>query len=318
MLIDGSSNPRNREIQKEETEDRHGFLRTLAFVILVFAIAAGAWYAYPAARRYQAQFAQYVTAQKHAQEVIDSMNGDVKQTGAKVEAWANDQQALRDQIARLRATTRVQLGAAVKQAEETSSQFYNRIQAQIDERFEGVRTRLARVEASTATDQARINELRGEVDQARRDLAKQAADLAAVRQDVERNGALQGRELADLQTTQDSARHDVDAIQQRLAVRRVDFEVPKSQSREVADGISVNVTGTDPARRTLNGSISLQPDRRIIWLRSQNLQQPVVFYGSQDGQKRELVITDVTRNSVVGYLLLPPDRSEPPPARVGE
>ena len=91
-----------------------------------------------------------------------------------------------------------------------------------------------------------------------------------------------------------------------------------SRNRELAAGISLNVTRTDTARRTLNGWISFLPDRRTIWLKNQNALEPVVFYGSRDGEKRELVITNVTRNSVVGYLLLPADRSAPAAGHTGE
>jgi hypothetical protein len=47
------------------------------------------------------------------------------------------------------------------------------------------------------------------------------------------------------------------------------------------------------------------PDRRTIWLRQQGAQEPVDFYGYNDGMKRELVITSVAKRSVAGYLLLP-------------
>jgi hypothetical protein len=36
----------------------------------------------------------------------------------------------------------------------------------------------------------------------------------------------------------------------------------------------------------------------------------VVFYGYEDGKKRELVITNVTQNSVTGYLLAPKQETE--------
>ncbi len=49
----------------------------------------------------------------------------------------------------------------------------------------------------------------------------------------------------------------------------------------------------------------LMPDRRTIWLRNQGAQEPVLFRGYQDGKRRELRITDIARNAVAGYLLLP-------------
>jgi len=53
----------------------------------------------------------------------------------------------------------------------------------------------------------------------------------------------------------------------------------------------------------MNGWMWLMPDRRAIWLRDQ-MQGPVIFYGHEDGKRRELVITRVTPNSVTGYLQL--------------
>jgi hypothetical protein len=84
---------------------------------------------------------------------------------------------------------------------------------------------------------------------------------------------------------------------------RVTFSVPMNHSRQLIPGISLGVTATDTGRQRMNGWMWLMPDRRTIWLRDQR-QGPVVFYGHEDGKRRELVITRVTPNSVTGYLQL--------------
>ena len=88
-------------------------------------------------------------------------------------------------------------------------------------------------------------------------------------------------------------------------IRRVDFEVDKGRNVELAPGISLEISGTDVAYRRVSGWMWVLPDRRTIWLRGQGAQEPVVFYSTADGKKRELVITSVTEKSAVGYLLLP-------------
>lgn len=314
MLTDVTVKPRETEFERDEIEHRHRFLHILGWLVVVLAIAAVAWYEYPNLKRYEAQLTQITVVQK----AMDGIGDQVKQTDAKLQAWAGDQQNLRDQIGKLRMTTRAQLDAAVKQVEESSVHAYRQVQAQIDERFQGVQNRLARLESSSDAEQTRVAALRSELDQVRQDSARQAADLAAIRQQVEQSGALHDRELANLKHGEETARRDVDAIEQKLAVRRVDFEVTKNRSHEIAEGISLEVTRTDPALRTVSGWMRIVPDRRTIWMKSQNAQQPVVFYGSQDGKKRELVITNVTRNSIVGYLLLPADSTDRAPGRAGE
>jgi hypothetical protein len=100
-------------------------------------------------------------------------------------------------------------------------------------------------------------------------------------------------------------RRDVNALEHKLAVHRVDFEVTKNRSHELAEGISLDVTSTDTLHRSVSGWMWVMPDRRTIWLKGQNAGEPVVYYGHEDGTKRELVITNVTKSFVTGYLLLP-------------
>ena len=95
-------------------------------------------------------------------------------------------------------------------------------------------------------------------------------------------------------------------------MRRVAFEVRKGSSRQLAPGISLGLTGTDPYAREIEGWMWLMPDRRTIWLRAKGTHSPVVFYSSADGLKRELRITRVAAQSVSGYLLVPDRRPERP------
>jgi LPXTG-site transpeptidase (sortase) family protein len=88
-------------------------------------------------------------------------------------------------------------------------------------------------------------------------------------------------------------------------IKRVTFEVIKGHSQQVSPGISLGLTGVETASRCVNGWIWVMPDRRTIWLRDQSIQDPVVFYGYLDGKRRELVITRVTKNSIIGYVLVP-------------
>lgn len=69
-------------------------------------------------------------------------------------------------------------------------------------------------------------------------------------------------------------------------------------------GISLGVTGTDILHRRASGWMWIMPDRRTIWLRNQSVQVPVVFYGMADGKKREVVFTQITQDSVAGYVIL--------------
>jgi hypothetical protein len=42
-----------------------------------------------------------------------------------------------------------------------------------------------------------------------------------------------------------------------------------------------------------------------LWLRDQTVHQPVRFFHKEAGEPYELVVTDVTKKFVIGYLLVP-------------
>ena len=323
MFGDVTVKPRETRLD-DEAPGGHSVLHSLAWLLLILVIGGAAWYAFPILKRYKAELIHL----SGMQNVVDGIGDQVQETNAKVQNWARDQQTLHDQFDKLRATTHTQLEAAVRKAEASSTQAYRRMEAHIEDRLQGVQTRLAHLESASDTEQTRIAQLQQQLGQAQRDAAqarsdvqRQADELAAVRHQMDESGAARDHELAGLKQTQETSRRDVNVIEQKLAVRRVDFEVTKNHSRQLAEGISLGITGTDVTHRNVNGWVWVLPDRRTIWLKNQNALQPIVFYGVRDSQKRELVITNVTRNSVTGYLLLPgsePEKTGPAGTKSGE
>jgi len=303
MFASPDTNPHEKDDMEErwETLDRRHRILVAGLLLLVLALAGGGWYAYQALQRHEVVLTQFPGVQK----VVEKIGDQVKETDHKLASWADDQQSLHDQIAKLGQKMEMRVASVTKQAQVSSTEMYRRVQAQIDDRLQRVDTRLTRMESSTETEQTRVAELQRGLAEMRSQVARQADDLASIRSNIEESGATNQRQLVGLQQSEEADRRDVDAIGHKLAVHRVDFEVTKNHSRELAEGISLGVTSTDMAHRYVSGWMWVMPDRRTIWLKNQNASQPVVFYSREDGKKRELVINNVTKGSVTGYLLLP-------------
>ena len=84
---------------------------------------------------------------------------------------------------------------------------------------------------------------------------------------------------------------------------KISFVVSEHHSQQLAPGISLGVSSTDPSDGTVNGWMWIMPDRRTVWLRNQSTRDPIFF--SQENRPRELIITGVAGKSVAGYLLGP-------------
>jgi sortase A len=85
-----------------------------------------------------------------------------------------------------------------------------------------------------------------------------------------------------------------------VAMKPASFDIRKGHSQEIAPGISLGVTDTDPRTDSVYGWMWLREDRRTILVRDQPADEPVVFY--MDGQRRELRFTSVSENWVTGRL----------------
>ena len=308
MLTDGASSPRSFREQHEDDDRwlrarrRHRVLSGIC-TILALMIAGAAWYAYPILKRHDSSLVQLV----HTQQALDKIDGSLQAQRSNVAEWSMGQQQLRDEVTRLGREMRSRIEAVRKETGQTGDNLLHTVQAQIERQIETMKSRVAALESSREADKAQIATLRAQLGQVRDEVTEQTRQLSAVRGQMENQNRDAGTEirLASLQESEQRDRESVEAINNRLAVQRIDFEVTKGYSRELAPGISLKITRTDAAFRRVSGWMWVLPDRRTIWLRQQGAQEPVDFYGYDDGMKRELVITSVSKRSVAGYLLLP-------------
>jgi chaperonin cofactor prefoldin len=236
---------------------------------------------------------------------MSTVQQDFKGMDARLAAWSNQQDELRQRMERLSRDTRTRIDTASKQAGEAATAAASRIESEVRGEVDGLRTRVTTLESSGQRAETRIASLQQELTQVRGELARQSDELAATRRQVDGNGAAAEREFSTLRNDQQRVGQNVASIQSGLAVERVNFEVAKGHSQELAPGISLGLTHTNISNRQVEGWMWVANDRRTIWLRKQGAMEPVVFYGLTDGKKRELVITQVAKGSVAGYLILP-------------
>jgi hypothetical protein len=133
---------------------------------------------------------------------------------------------------------------------------------------------------------------------------------ASAQQQIAADRESAGRAVSELRGQVEQNRAGLDQLAQKVSHQKVGFEVTKNANVELVPGISLTVTHTDPSYQRLNGYLSLADDGRTIWLRSLGAQEAFSFYSKQGGQPYDLLVTSVTKNNVVGYLLVPADSAK--------
>lgn len=269
-------------------------LRGVFQIVLLLALIGGVWYAWPWLTEQSAKLARIPEIQK-ALAVVEQRATDVEE---ELRLRRADWAGLRERLAGFDRKLDDGLAGAKRHAESVSAGIEKRIDGRLNATAAQLEDSLAKIRAAQDAESGRLAALRGEVNQLREELGN--TRLAADRNRDETRG-----EFRNIQERLEHGDERLAAISGRMHRDRIDFEVAKNVSREVAPGILLQLTGTDVRRSRFKGWMRLAPEGRTMWFQDQGLNQPVLFYQKGTSQAGQLILTRVGKNDAVGYLLLP-------------
>lgn len=273
-----------------------------AIIVLTLAIGAAGYF--------------LITDQGGRLAAAPALESSVKAVGDRMSAaeralrdW--DQKKFDGRLATLETGVEQKFQGARKQAQQAMDAMAAKLRGEFNSRTDRIDARLASIEKERNEARTEVASLQGEISQLREQLSQQLERIAAAeRNNLADKQAVETKlaeRIAGVQRDVGEGRREFTRLSNSLATRRLDFEASRNRTSEVAQGVSLTITGTDVARRRVHGSMFVMPDRKTIWLREQGAMQPVIFYSNADGRRREIVFTNVTRNSVVGYVIVPAD-----------
>jgi hypothetical protein len=161
---------------------------------------------------------------------------------------------------------------------------------------------IAEMDARTSTLDARLRQVESEQTALHAQMAKDEANL---KQDISTVREENRRDLTGVLQQEQSNASDVSALSQKLNRERIDFELAKGQAKELIPGVTLRIRGMNPAYQRYHGALWLLQDHRTVWLRDQSVNEPVRFFHKDGGEPYELIVTDVTKKAVVGFLMAP-------------
>src|SRR5262249_2891444 len=134
------------------------------------------------------------------------------------------------------------------------------------------------------------------------EVARLQNELTGVRQElatVKQENLRQANQLSSqIEQVHQSTRNDLSGLDQRIssnstAVRdlgyqvdrkRIDFELQKGRTQQIADGVYVTVKDTNVGRQQVDGWIQIARDGRFVWMRDQSAQNPIDFSSRADAR----------------------------------
>ncbi len=226
---------------------------------------------------------------------IPALGGRLNATEAKLRGFTANWDGLTTHMAELDRKFDSSLHATRNQTRELVGQATGRLQAELDRRSEAVDARLNNVESMQRQDQARLAQLNDQ-------LREQVSSLREQLADAQKNN---GRDLANMQEQVSNNQGDLHTLAQNLHRDRVTFEIVKNSPTELAPGVTLTVLKTDVDHQRFRGYVSLTEEGKTLWLNNLSAKEAVDLYAQANGHPYSLIVTTVSPDGVVGYMLLP-------------
>ena len=257
-----------------------------------------AWLAYPTVQKHAGMLSEFPVVKQS----LASASQRIDDIAAKVNGWPRDQETLREQLAKLEGSVADRIRAVSREAQRSRETVTNWVRAELDRRDGMMESRLSRMKTAHRDE---VAALQAELARVKESIEQQQVRLAAVEANVSADKELAHQKLGGVRDRIDQQDRNVRELARSMETTRLDFEVSKNHSRQLSPGLWLGLTKTDVAHRRVSGWMWIMPDRKTVWLRDQGALQPVIYYSSADGKRREVVFTHVTKDAAVGYLLLP-------------
>jgi hypothetical protein len=149
-------------------------------------------------------------------------------------------------------------------------------------------------EASTRLDgiTSQVGTVRNDVDSARTDIAQTQTDLQRTRGDMGQMSGLIATNGKEIQTLRDLGDRNI-----------FEFTISRDAAMHKIGDIQVVVRKTDPRHNRF--TLEVMADDKRVEKKDRSVNEPVQFYTSKARQPYELVVNEVQKDKVIGYLATP-------------
>jgi hypothetical protein len=203
---------------------------------------------------------------------------------------------LRDQLEAQRRQLSMATGEAKAEAARKVDETEQRLKAAQAEQAKAFESKVSEVkqEADTKIDAVgtEVTGVKTDVASTKSELEKTVADLKRVNGELTGQGSLiatNGKEL--------------DALRSLGERNYFQFTVPRSKAPQKVGDVLIELKKTDPKRNRY--TIEITADDKKTEKKDRTINEPLQFYTSRAKQPYEIVVNDVQKNQIVGYLATP-------------
>lgn len=205
--------------------------------------------------------------------------------------------------------------SALKQARTETHKQSAQLAKRLDDQQKQVSDQLTQLKDETTTASAKINEVSTDVSGVKTDVSGVKTDVTAVKTDLaatqtalDKTGADLKRAMGDMGVMSGliaTNSKDLDALRQLGERNYFEFDLAKSKhnlTQKIGD-VTLTLKKTDPKRNRY--SVVILADDKRVEKKDKTLDEPVQLYVSGSKQPDEIVVNQIKKDEIVGYLATP-------------
>jgi len=211
-------------------------------------------------------------------------------------------------------TLKEELEAARAQARNAASQGKQEAIARAEQLARQIQTEEAKVQQQVSRE---ITDVKQTANQANAKIADVSTDVGGVKTQVSETQAELQKTIADLKSTRGDLGVQSGLIatnaQELAALRRLgernyfEFKLGKAKQPQRVGDITLLLKKTDVKKHSY--TVDVMADDKLTEKKDKNVNEPVQFYTSKAKQPYELVVNQVQKDQIVGYLATPKEQT---------
>lgn len=231
-------------------------------------------------------------SQAQIAKLSESTNSLLEQERAQLESLNQDVSGKYD-------TASSALRKARLDAQRASAQ----LSAKLEEQQQAVGHEIGELKDATTTATSKLNE---DVSGVKTDVGTVRTDLSSTRSDLDKTGAELKRAVGDMGVMSGliaTNGKDLQALRDLGERNYIEFDLEKGATTKKVGNVTLTLKKADPKHNRY--TIAILADDKLVEKRDKTINEPVQLYTTSSKQPYEIVVNQVKKDGVVGYLATP-------------
>jgi chromosome segregation ATPase len=196
--------------------------------------------------------------------------------------------------------------AALRQAKAQAAKQAEELSGKLEEQQQQVTGQIAQLKDATSEADNKIAAVSTDVDGVKTDVTGVKTDVASTKEGLEKTGADLKRAMGDMGVMSGliaTNSKDLQALRELGDRNYVEFDLSKGKTQQKIGDVVVTLRKSDPKHNRY--TVDVTADDKITEKRDKTINEPVQVYVHNSRQPYEIVVNQVKKDEIVGYLSTP-------------